>query len=256
MQTIDINCDMGESTHLWPYHIDNDIALFPYISSANIACGFHAGDEDTMRRIIESAMKHGIAIGAHPSYQDRANFGRVDIMDKKLSAEDLPEMLIYQVNKLQKICNEFGTKIHHVKPHGALYNRAAWDGVVSSFICTAINEIDNSLILYGLSGSEMKTAAASYNIRFVNEVFADRSYQDDGNLTPRSAGNALIETEEQSLQQVLQMALHGTVNAATGNTIPVIADTICIHSDGAHALAFAKRIHQTLNQKNIEIRSV
>ena len=256
MPAIDINCDMGESTHLWPYHIDNDIALLPFLSSINIACGSHAGDEDTMRRLVELAMEQGIAIGAHPSYQDRVNFGRIDMMDKEISAEDLPDILVYQINKLQKICHEFGTKIHHVKPHGALYNRAAWDGVVSSYICTSINEVDNSIILYGLSGSEMKTKAEAYKIKFVNEVFADRSYQDDGSLTPRSDQNALIKDEEAALQQVLQMAMEGTVTSTSGKAVRVKADTVCIHSDGAQALAFAKRIHQTLLKKNITIRSV
>jgi 5-oxoprolinase (ATP-hydrolysing) subunit A len=256
MQAIDINCDMGESTSLWPYRIDNDIALLPYLSSVNIACGAHAGDEETMRRLVDLAMKNNIAIGAHPSYQDRLNFGRMDVMDIELRPEELPEILVYQINKLQKICHEFGTKIHHVKPHGALYNRAAWDGTVSSFICTSLNEVDSSLILYGLSGSKMKTEAAAYNIRFVNEVFADRTYQEDGSLTPRSASNAMIEDEEQSLQQVLQMIQQGTVQATGGKSVKITAETICIHGDGLHALAFARRIHQTLNQKNIEIKSV
>jgi UPF0271 protein len=256
MPAIDINCDMGESTSLWPYHVDNDIVLLPFVSSINIACGAHAGDEDTMRRLVESAMKYNIAIGAHPSYEDRINFGRTDMIDKEIRAEDLPEMLMYQINKLQKICNEFGTKIHHVKPHGALYNRAARDGVVGSFICTAMQAADSSLVLYGLSGSEMKTEAARYNIRFISEVFADRTYQDDGSLTPRTQPDALIKDEEQSLQQVLQMAANGTVTTVSGKTIAVNADTVCIHSDGEHALAFAKNIHQTLNKKGIEIRSV
>lgn len=246
---------MGESTHLWQYDINNDIALLPFISSANIACGAHAGDEDNMRRLVEQALKYGVAIGAHASYADRENFGRIDLMDKTVRAQDLPGLLLTQIYRLQKVCDEFGTKLHHIKLHGALYNRAAWDESVSDVICKTILQTGNAIVLYGLSGSKMKTTAESAGLPFANEVFADRTYQNDGSLTPRTMPGAMITDEEHSLQQVLQMVMHGTVSTTSGSMIPVQADSICVHSDGANALAFAKNIHRTLQEKNIEIKS-
>jgi 5-oxoprolinase (ATP-hydrolysing) subunit A len=255
MQTIDINCDMGERTHLWPYHLEHDFALMPYTSSINIACGAHAGDTDTIKRLVEHSLRYDIAIGAHPSYEDRKNFGRIDVMNKAIHPEDLTDILKTQVDRVQKICLGLGTRVSHVKPHGALYNRAAWDREVSALICTAIHAVDSSLLFYGLSGSEMKTAAASGNVTFISEVFADRTYQEDGSLTPRTAGNALIEAEGQSLRQVLQMVQTGTVTSTSGKTIPVKAGTVCVHSDGAHALAFAKNMHTALIAQGISITS-
>src|SRR5882762_6659836 len=178
MLSVDLNCDMGEG-------MDCDAAIFPFISSANIACGYHAGDPDTMRRTVELALRHHVAIGAHPSYPDRENFGRIDILGKSLHPEEIPGMIVDQLILLQAICDEFGARLHHVKPHGALYNRAAKDAEVSHLICRAIREFDPSLLLYGLSGSAMKQAAQQCGLRFVSEVFADRTYQQDGSLTPR-----------------------------------------------------------------------
>lgn len=247
--TIDLNCDMGEG-------LGNENDIMPFISSANIACGYHAGDEDTMKRLVELCLKYDVAIGAHPSYPDRENFGRIDLIDKKLKPDDLPPMLTDQVNKLQDICLEFGTSLHHIKPHGALYNRAARDSIVSSFICIAIRETGIPLVFYGLSGSEMKKQAGLYNIKFASEVFADRSYEDDGNLTPRSQPGALIEEEKKSVDQVLQMVGQGTVKTVSGKIIPIVAETICIHGDGKHAIPFAKRINQALKANNIAIRTI
>lgn len=240
---------------------ETDAAIMPYITSVNIACGYHAGDENTMRRTVELALKHNVVIGAHPSYPDKANFGRTDMVVGRLGdhggtlrPENLPRIITDQVKQLEKICAAYGTTLHHIKPHGALYNRAAWDGVVSSFICSAIEEINPSLIFYGLSGSEMQKEASLYNIRFASEVFADRTYQEDGSLTPRIQSNAMITDTEQSIQQVLKMVKQGSVTAVTGKDIPVKADTICIHGDGEHALAFAQHIHQSLKQNGIEIK--
>lgn len=246
---IDLNCDMGEG-------IGNDELIMPYISSANIACGYHAGDESTMKRMVELCLKYNVAIGAHPSYPDRLNFGRIDLVDQTLKPEDLPSIIIDQINQLNKICGEFGTRLHHIKPHGALYNRAAWDGVVSSFICTAIEETDSSLLFYGLSGSEMKNEADDYNIKFVSEVFTDRTYQDDGSLTPRTQPNALIEDSEQAIQQVLQMIKERSVTTVSGKQVPIIAETICIHGDGKHAVEFAKNIAEAIKKEGIRIRPV
>jgi len=248
MPAIDLNCDMGEG-------MDNDALIMPYISSANIACGYHAGDEKTMKRTVELCLKHNVAVGAHPSYPDRENFGRTDLIDQTLRPEDLPSIIIDQINQLRKICYEFGARLHHVKPHGALYNRAAWDGTVSSFICTAIQEAGTPLILYGLSGSEMKREADAYNIKFASEVFADRTYQDDGRLTPRSHPNALIEDADKAIQQVWQMINEGTVTSVSGRKIPIVAETICIHGDGKYAAQLAKDIFETLKQNKIDIKA-
>ncbi|MFT3934336.1 MAG: 5-oxoprolinase subunit PxpA [Chitinophagaceae bacterium] len=251
MASIDINCDMGESTHLWHYDINNDMALLPYLSAVNIACGAHAGDAHTMHQLVDEALQRGIAIGAHPGFEDRENFGRTN---QQISPEKIYDLIIYQLGALNAFLKINGTKLRHVKPHGALYNMAAKDAALAYTICRAVKEYDEALVLYGLSGSELINSANAIGLKTCSEVFADRSYQDDGSLTPRTQSNAMIKDEEQSLQQVLQMAMHGTVTCVTGKTINVQADTICIHSDGKHALAFAQRIYQTLNQKGIEIR--
>ncbi len=252
MQTIDINCDMGESTHLWPYYIENDLAFFRFISSINIATGFHAGDAHTMHELVEAALLAGIAVGAHPGFDDRENFGRTNTT---LSPVKLYDLIIYQLGALDAFLQINGTRLHHVKPHGALYNMAAADAAMAHTVCKAVKEYDAGLILYGLSSSELIRAANEINLASCSEVFADRSYQQDGTLTPRSSANALIEDENQSLQQVLQMVQSGTVTSTNGNNIPVKADSVCIHSDGAHALAFAKNMHAALISQGISITS-
>lgn len=233
---IDLNCDMGEG-------METDAAIFPYISSANISCGYHAGDAETMRRTVELALRHHTAIGAHPSYPDRVNFGRVDMLGKGVALEEICGLVVDQLITLQAICDEFGTQLQHVKPHGALYNRAARDPEVSAMICRAIREFDPSLRLYGLSGSVMGKEATRHELVFVNEVFADRTYQADGSLTPRTVPGALIEDVEQAIGQVARMVEEGKVSVAGGGEIPIVAETICIHGDGSHAVEFAKKIH-------------
>lgn len=249
MLSIDLNCDMGEG-------FDSDAAIMPFISSVNIACGYHAGDTDTMHRTVELALKNNVLIGAHPSYPDRENFGRTDMTGKQLQPADLPAIITDQINLLEAICKTFGTSLHHVKPHGALYNRAAWDEEVSARICTAVKAANPALLLYGLSGSETQKQALAHHVAFASEVFADRTYQNDGSLTPRAQPGAMITDEDKSLQQVLQMLQQKTVTTVSGKTIPIKADTLCIHGDGPHALAFAQRIHQALKQHGIEIKSL
>ncbi len=240
--------------------MDTDAAIFPFISSANIACGGHAGDADTMRRTIAVALVHGVAIGAHPSYPDRASFGRTDILDsspgkgdRSLRLEDLADILTDQLRQLQKLANDMGARLHHIKPHGALYNRAAKDAVVSGIICRAIKNIDPTLLLYGLSGSEMRTQAIAHGIAFVSEVFADRTYQPDGSLTPRTASDALIHDPAVMVRQVLMMVREGKVRTAGDVDVPIAADTICLHGDGQHAVEFAARIRHELDQEGIVI---
>lgn len=237
--------------------MDTDAAIMPFVSSVNIACGFHAGDRDIMKRTVAGALAHNLAIGAHPSYPDRENFGRIDILGSSITLNDLPAMLEEQIVTLHEICAASGARLHHVKPHGALYNRAAKDADVAAVICGTIFEINPELILYGLSGSEMKRQADQRGLRFINEVFADRTYQADGSLTPRTSSNALIESQETAIRQVLKMVREGKVSVVSGvpEEIPILAETICIHGDGSHAVDFARMIHDKLLQYGIEVRA-
>lgn len=246
MYSIDLNCDMGEG-------LSNDAALMPYISSANIACGYHAGDTDTMKRTVELALQHAVSIGAHPGFADKAHFGRTEMM---LPLNEVFTLVTEQVMALQQIVHEQGGKLHHVKPHGALYNMSARDALLADTIAKAVHLIDPSLLLFGLSGSYSITEAKKIGLSTASEVFADRTYQPDGSLTPRSQTNALIASEEESIQQVLQMIREHTVTSVSGEKIPIEAQTICIHGDGEHALAFAKNIFQTLQQNGIAIKSL
>lgn len=238
MLICDFNCDMGEG-------IGNDEAIMPYITSANISCGFHAGNGDTIRHAMGLAIKHNIRIGAHPSFRDKENFGRKEM---HIGHDKLYAIILEQLIKIDLIAKEKGTTLHHVKPHGALYNMAAKDVEIATTIALAIKDFNETLILYGLSGSHLIREGKTLGLPIANEVFADRTYQDDGSLTLRSQNNALIESEEQCIQQVLQMIKQGTVTTISGKIIPIIADTICIHGDGSHALSFAKKIHESLKQ--------
>lgn len=243
---IDINCDMGEG-------MGTDATLFPFISSANIACGAHAGDVDIMRRTIELAIAHGVAIGAHPSYPDRQRFGRVDILGSSLSMSALEDSLFAQLRILDEACRGLGVHMQHVKPHGALYNRAARDEAVSELIARVVAQFDPALLLYGLSGSVMAPAAATAGLRFVSEAFADRTYQPDGSLTSRTQPGALIEAPLAVVSQVLTMVRRGQVTVAGGGEIPLRVETICLHGDGAHAVAFAASIHAALTAGGVRI---
>lgn len=241
---IDFNCDMGEG-------MQTDDAIIPYISSANIACGYHAGNADTMKHTIELCLKHNVMIGAHPSFLDPENFGRKE-MD--VSDEELYELIMQQLSILKKTAEDFGTTLYHIKPHGALYNMAGRDKRMAKTIASAVHDFDPGLILYGLSGSYLIKEANEIGLKTANEVFADRSYQDDGSLTPRSSDKALIKETDMAIQQALMMATENKVISINGKTIPVKADTICIHGDGPHAISFAKTIHQTFSEAGISIK--
>jgi UPF0271 protein len=224
--------------------IGNDELIMPYITSANIACGHHAGDEETMRQTILLAKKYNVNIGAHPSFLDRENFGRSEI---KKSPEEVYELVSAQINFLQKIVSGNNAKLHHVKPHGALYNMAAKDKVLAQAIAKAVKDIDENLILFGLSYSFLITEAKTIGLKTASEVFADRTYQDDGSLTPRSQPNAMIENSEEAIQQVLMMVKQQKVKTASGKEIPIVAETICIHGDGKNAVEIAKKIYAVLS---------
>jgi UPF0271 protein len=246
MQTIDLNCDMGEG-------LNTDAQLMPYISSANIACGYHAGDETIMKQTISLAIQHNVAIGAHPGFADKANFGRTEM---QLPLNEVYQLITEQVLLLQNMAASFGTKLNHVKPHGALYNMSVKDPLLANTIAKAVYDINPQLVLFGLSGSHSITEAKKAGLVTASEVFADRTYGDDGSLTPRLQANALIVSGDAAMLQVVKMIAQKTVTSVSGKEVAIIAETVCIHGDGVHAVGFAKTIYQSLQQKNIGIQSI
>ena len=251
MFSVDLNCDMGESFGAWT--MGRDTELMDYVSSVNVACGFHAGDAGVIRKTVKTAIAKNVVVGAHPSFPDLQGFGRREM---KLSATEIFDIVLYQIAAVKGICEASGGKLHHVKPHGALYNQAAKDKIIAGAIASAVKAIDKNLIFYGLSNSFLISEAESLGLKTASEFFADRTYQADGNLTPRSESNALIKTTEQSIAQVLQMIKSQTVTATNGETISIKAETVCIHGDGANALEFAKNIRQALIDNDIKIQSI
>jgi UPF0271 protein len=250
MQNIDLNCDMGEAYGNYP--MPNDETLFNYITSANIACGFHAGDPQVMQQTVSMAIKKGVAIGAHPGLPDLQGFGRREM---KITANEAYQMTIYQIGALYAFVKAANGKLHHVKAHGALYNMAAKDVPLARAIVQAVHDFDSTLILYALAGSQMIEEAKRSGIQTSSEVFADRTYQDDGSLTPRTQANALITNETESIQQVLLMVKQQQVISANRKTIALNAETLCLHGDGAHAIDFAKTINERLKQEGISIKA-
>lgn len=251
MAQVDLNCDMGES--FGAYQMGTDLQIMPLVSSANIACGFHAGDPSVMHKTLAAAVAQGVAVGAHPGLPDLVGFGRRTM---QITPQEAYDMVVYQVGALAGLAKAAGVSLHHVKPHGALYNMAAKDRALADAIARAIRDIDASLVLYGLAGSELIRAGEAAGLKVASEVFADRSYQADGSLTPRSQPNALLESDEEAVQQVLTMVTEKRVKAVTGEWVALEADTICIHGDGAHALSFAHKIKEALQQAGVEIKSV
>jgi 5-oxoprolinase (ATP-hydrolysing) subunit A len=225
--------------------IGNDEIIMPFITSANIACGYHAGDPVTMWQTVELAIKHNVAVGAHPSFPDKTNFGRTEMNPDH---EEVYELVIQQLVILNEIVSGLDAKLHHVKPHGALYNMSARDAAFANTIARAVKDFDPGLIVFGLSGSHSVREAKAIGLQTASEVFADRTYQDDGSLTPRSQPNALIDVTNKAIHQVLQMIKEGTVTTVSGKIIPIIAETICIHGDGTHAVEFAKAIHDAIKK--------
>lgn len=250
MKRIDLNSDLGES--FGAYTIGNDSEVLKYVSSANVACGMHGGDPFVMHRTVRLAMERGAAVGAHPGLMDLAGFGRRTIPTKPEEAYDL---VLYQVGALAAFVRAEGGRLQHVKPHGALYNMAAKDRALADAIARAVYDEDPSLVLYGLAGSCLIEAADAIGLASASEVFADRTYQDDGSLTPRTQPGAMITDDDAAIEQVLGMVERGTVTALSGAVIPVRADTVCIHGDSPKALAFARRIRERLTEESIEIVS-
>ena len=245
MLSVDLNCDMGEG---YP----NDAALMDYVSSVNIACGFHAGDDATMRTTVKAAIEKGAAIGAHPSYPDRENFGRTAM---SLAPDEIREIVTEQIQILQAVCDADGGKLTHVKPHGALYNHSAKDPAIAAAIAQAVRDHDPKLILFGLSGCVSIGEAQKIGLQTAAEAFADRTYRSDGSLTPRSEANALIIDTVVAAEQAFRMISNGCVIAAGGELVAIEADTICIHGDGEHALEFAAAINKKLTENGIRIKA-
>ncbi|PEI96366.1 lactam utilization protein LamB [Bacillus pseudomycoides] len=248
MVTVDLNCDLGEG--FGAYKIGNDDKILPFVSSVNIACGFHAGDPTVMRQTVEKALKNDVEIGAHPGFPDLIGFGR-RVM--RVSPEEVYDYVLYQIGALDGFIRAAGARMHHVKPHGALYNMAATDQEIADAIAKAIYHINPDLFLYGLANSKFIQAAEKYELKLVQEAFADRTYQLDGTLTSRTEENALIKNEDIAIEQVLQMVKERNVKAVGEKIINIDAQTICIHGDGERAVQFAERIYRTFRLNNISI---
>lgn len=238
---MDINSDMGEGFGAW--EMGNDALLLDYITSTNIACGWHAGDPARMKKLVEMASKKGVHIGAHPGFPDLEGFGRREMA---ISEQDAYNYVLYQAGALKAFVNAAGNKLHHVKPHGALYNQASKDIKLARGIAQAVKDLGSEVILYGLAGSRLIDAAKELNIPAWEEVFADRKYTTEGFLVPRTHVGAVIEDETEALNQAIGMSKHGKVTAMDGSEIKIQADTLCIHGDNPHAVEFAKRIKAAL----------
>ncbi len=249
MLSVDLNCDMGESFGAW--QMGGDRELMNFVSSVNVACGFHAGDATVMRETVQIAIEKGLAIGAHPGFPDLQGFGRREM---KMSAREIYDIVLYQTAALKGICEAHGARLHHVKPHGALYNSAAKNAETASAIAEAVKAIDKNLVFYGLSNSRLISEAEKIGLKTASEVFADRTYQSDGTLTPRNQPNSLITDTNDAVEQVLQMVKTGTVTATGGEKVFLKTQTICIHGDGASAIEFARRIREKLVENRIAIR--
>jgi len=251
MYRVDLNCDLGESFGAYKLGVDEEI--LPFVTSANIACGFHAGDPAVMRKTVMLALKNGVAIGAHPGLPDLVGFGRRQ-MD--ISPQEAYDIVVYQLGALAAFVKAEGASMQHVKPHGALYNMAAKSKPLSAAIAEAVYKVDSGLILFGLAGSELVAAGEKIGLQVAHEVFADRTYQQDGSLTSRKQPDALITNQEEAVQQVVRMIKEGQVLSRQGQDIPVKADTVCIHGDGKHALEFARKIREYLLNSGIAVKAI
>lgn len=248
MYKIDLNSDLGES--FGAYKIGRDTDIVPLVSSANVACGFHAGDPTVMARTVGLCKESGTAVGAHPGFADLQGFGRRNM---SVSPEDAKNMIIYQVGALDAFCRANGVRLQHVKPHGALYNMAAKDKRLADAICQGIYAYDPSLILMGLAGSEMIASAKEIGLPYASEVFADRAYEDDGTLVARTKPGAMIEDEDEAVERVVTMIKTHTVKTIGGKTIEITPDSVCVHGDSEKALAFVEKIRRTLTAEGVEI---
>ncbi|HIW32776.1 MAG TPA: LamB/YcsF family protein [Candidatus Paenibacillus intestinavium] len=248
MYKVDLNCDMGENFGI--YNLGQDEELMKYITSTNIACGYHAGDPMTMRKTVKLALQYGVAIGAHPGLPDMAGFGR-RVMD--ISAEEIYGLVLYQIGALQAFAKAEGTSITHVKPHGALYQMANRSTDIAEAIAEAVYRIGDDVYLVGQSNSKLVKAGARAGLRTLHEVFADRNYEKDGSLTPRSHEQALIVQSKYSTERVIRMVREHKVDSRTGEEMNMRADTICVHGDSPDALEHVIQLSQALSEAEIEV---
>ena len=251
MYRVDLNADLGEGYGI--YRLCNDEEILKRVSSANIACGFHAGDPYIMDDSLGLALKYGVSIGAHTGYDDRQGFGRREI---PMSLSEIRCLVIYQIGALIGLAKSRGLSLSHVKPHGALYNLAARDSLVAKTICEAVASVDSSLILLGLAKSEMATSAQKLGVRFAHEVFADRAYDDDGTLVSRSREGALIHDKNEVLRRVDKMIKAKKITSINGKEIDIQADSICVHGDTKEALDFVVALRESLESKGVVISSL
>ena len=250
MPSIDLNCDLGES--FGAYTIGMDAQVIPYVTSANVACGFHAGDAVVMERTVALCKASGAAVGAHPGLPDLQGFGR-RVM--KISPAEAGAFVTYQVGVLKAFCDAAGVPLHHVKPHGALYNMAGRDRELADAIARAVQSAAPGAVLLALSGSEMVRAAQAIGLPVASEVFADRGYRPDGSLVPRGTPGAMIEDEDEAIARVIRMVKEGKVRACDGTDIAIRADSVCVHGDGPKALAFVRKISAALKASGVELTS-
>jgi len=248
MPSVDLNCDIGESFGAWTLGADAEVLA--HVTSANIACGFHAGDPATMRRTIDLAAERGVAVGAHPGLPDLAGFGRRVI---EVTPDEAYEMVVYQVGALAAFAAARGTRLAHVKPHGALYNMAAARAPLADAIARAVRDVDRGLMLFGLAGSQLIAAARSAGLVAVEEVFADRRYAANGKLVSRSEQGAVIDDTASAVRQAVRMVREGKVTAIDGTELPVRADTICIHGDTSGAAEHARALRAALSDAGIDV---
>jgi UPF0271 protein len=244
---IDLNSDLGES--FGRYQLGNDSQVIQLVTSVNVACGFHAGDPDVMAQTVATAQKAGVGIGAHPGFPDLQGFGRRKM---QLSPLEVQHLVTYQVGALQAFTSKH--RLHHVKPHGALYNLAASNHQLAVAICRGIQQVDPQLPLYGLAGSELIKAAAEVDLPVAQEVFGDRNYLPDGRLVPRSQSDAVITDPKLIAQRVVQMVKKRTITTIDGSEIKIDPDTVCVHGDNQQALAIVKQLRQTLMQAGIDLQ--
>ena len=251
MYSIDLNSDLGESFGAYKMGRDGDI--IPLVSSANVACGFHAGDPDVMAKTVALCKENGSAIGAHPGFPDLVGFGRRNM---NVSPAEAKSMIIYQVGALDAFCKSAGVKLQHVKPHGALYNMAAKDAALARAICEGIYEYDPSLIILGLASSEMITQAKEIGLPYASEVFADRAYEDDGTLVARTKPGAMIKDEDEAVSRVIGMVKNRTVKTVSGKEIEICPDSVCVHGDSEKALLFVEKIRRALEIEGIAVKNI
>jgi UPF0271 protein len=245
---IDLNCDLGESFGGW--RMGDDAGVLPFVTSANVACGAHAGDPSVMRRTVAAALEHGVAIGAHPGFPDLAGFGRREM---KISSQEAYDLVLYQVGALAAFASAAGTALRHVKPHGALYNMACADAALAEPIARAVRDLDARLILFGLPGSQLQRAAEGAGLRFAREAFPDRGYAADGSLVRRGTPGAMVEDASEAARRAVEIAAEGRTRAADGGELRLEADTLCIHGDRPDAAHFARTLREGLERSGVRV---